>query len=220
MLKKIQSKGFTLAEVLITLTIIGIISAITLPALQNNVNTTAMEKQTSKFYSQLQEMVDRYKSINGIDQIDSDIRSEANLKKYFKIKSKCATKTDCFASKYYSVRDLSKTYSLDDMSKTGNVSASDPDAATYLLADGTTFGINGHNIVFFDINGPKKPNKVGYDMWVAQISDDGNIDGYGCNDSTTKATIATDLENCLKGENGKYTGCFGHFVRNGFKIDY
>ena len=210
MLKNRKLKGFTLAEVLITLTIIGVISAITLPALQNNVNTTAMEKQTSKFYSQLQEMVDRYKSINGIDQIDSDIWSEANLKKYFKIRSKCASRTDCFASTYYSVKDVSKTYKMSDMTNAN--------ATYYMLTDGTTFGIDSNNIVTFDINGPKKPNKVGYDMWVASISDDGTIDGIGQNGNTSKADIKTSLDNCLKGAD--YYGCFGHFVRNGFKFDY
>ena len=44
-------KGFTLAEVLITLTIIGIVAAITLPSLLVNVNEKAWNAQKKALYA-------------------------------------------------------------------------------------------------------------------------------------------------------------------------
>ena len=38
-------KGFTLAEVLITLGIIGVVAAMTIPALMNNVRATKLKSQ-------------------------------------------------------------------------------------------------------------------------------------------------------------------------------
>ena len=210
MIKNRKMHGFTLAEVLITLTIIGVISAITLPSLNNNVNNTAREKQTLKFYNQLQNMVERYKQDNEVDKIDDDIKSEATIKKYFKIENKCANATDCFASTYAGVNK--GTYNLSDMISNGEV--------FYRLKDGSVFGIykTGDNFsVTFDTNGKSKPNKVGYDMWLAWITKDGEIVGESSQNDTDE-TVKAELTKCLNGE--AYEGCFSYFLRNGFKIDY
>ena len=45
--------GFTLAEVLITLAVIGVVAAITLPSLNDDIGFKAIEKQNAKFYNTL-----------------------------------------------------------------------------------------------------------------------------------------------------------------------
>ena len=50
MIKK-HSKGFTLAEVLITLGIIGIVAALTIPTISKNIQQAVLKNQFKKFYS-------------------------------------------------------------------------------------------------------------------------------------------------------------------------
>ncbi len=211
MFKDRMFKGFTLAEVLITLTIIGVISAMTIPSLQSNVGTQALEKQTLKFYSQLQNMVDRYKVDNGVDTIGDDFGKEENITKYLKIAKKCASASDCFASSYTHARGSSF-----------NSIPSASNGRIYQLMDGTAISFSSGRDIWVDVNGPKKPNKVGYDMWKIAVQRDGRIDGGGSsatwNMNMSKATINTNLNLCLN--SGTASGCFGHFIRNGFKFDY
>ena len=47
--------GFTLAEVLITLGIIGVVSALTIPTLMNNYQTKEKSTKLKKFYSTMQQ---------------------------------------------------------------------------------------------------------------------------------------------------------------------
>ena len=51
--KNKKSKGFTLAEVLITLGIIGVVAAITMPTLINNYKEKATVNKVKKFYSMM-----------------------------------------------------------------------------------------------------------------------------------------------------------------------
>ena len=51
--KKLITKGFTLAEVLITLTIIGVVAAITIPSLIQNYQYRAWTAQLKKSYATL-----------------------------------------------------------------------------------------------------------------------------------------------------------------------
>ena len=49
--------GFTLAEVLITLGIIGIVSALTMPMLMQKYNNSVAETRLKKFYSTMNQAV-------------------------------------------------------------------------------------------------------------------------------------------------------------------
>lgn len=44
-------KGFTLSEVLITLVIIGIVAALTIPTISKNIQHAVLKNQFKKFYS-------------------------------------------------------------------------------------------------------------------------------------------------------------------------
>ncbi len=60
-----MTKAFTLAEVLITLGIIGIVSAMTMPALIQNHRKHVVETRLKKFYSTINQAVTRSKAENG-----------------------------------------------------------------------------------------------------------------------------------------------------------
>ena len=61
-------------------------------------------------------------------------------------------------------------------------------------------------------------------MWSTSVYYDGSVDDYtpetkeSLAPDVIKKTVEDRLEVCIKGEN--YGGCFGHFMRNGFKFDY
>ena len=70
---KSNKKAFTLAEVLITLTIIGVVSAITIPNLKNKVDTYTYRSGLKKAYSILKN-AHRLSIADGVNFYDDVIR--------------------------------------------------------------------------------------------------------------------------------------------------
>ena len=64
-MKKASSRGFTLAEVLITLSIIGIVAAITLPSLLINVNEKAWDAQRKALHARLAQAIGQMNTLSG-----------------------------------------------------------------------------------------------------------------------------------------------------------
>ena len=223
----INKRGFTLAEVLITIGIIGVIASVTLPALNSNLIKSQLEVQTEKFYTQFSRAMDLYKVDNGVDYITGmDFNAEDFIKKYFNYSKRCTTATECYADQYQKLGKDVKFVEPSTWFKDG--------VYTYALSDGTVFTFEDFNTVdepgpltlVFDTNGRKGPNKAGYDLWSVKVFDDGSIDEEGITPEVRKDTPGEELDKivqdklaeCTSGEN--YYGCFGHFRRNNFKIDY
>jgi len=219
--------GFTLAEILITLTIIGIIAAIVMPALFSNVERATLEKQTAKFYNRLVTAFSTYKTDKESPTItNTEFNADNFVRDYFNAE-RCDSFADCFPAAYSFVNNNQPRNNFAEEYSSYNV---------YRLKDGTVFLIVGYNEdesvpidIFFDVNGIKGPNKVGRDFWSVKIFYDGSIDEGGAFPRLKKGS-QTDLDemknslneryqNCLNGNN-PYGGCFGHFMRNGFKFDY
>ena len=75
-----NKKGFTLAEVLITLTIIGIVAALTIPTLINNINEAQYNAGIKNTYTTLSNALSMIQSNNqGIIHIGGSATSNANL---------------------------------------------------------------------------------------------------------------------------------------------
>lgn len=58
-------KSFTMAEILISLTIIGVIAAVTLPSLRANINEKAWATQRKALYSRMSQAISMLPSLNG-----------------------------------------------------------------------------------------------------------------------------------------------------------
>jgi len=67
---KNRFSGFTMAEILISLTIIGIIVAITLPSLRANINEKTWATQRKALYSRLSQAISMMPSLNGYGEYD------------------------------------------------------------------------------------------------------------------------------------------------------
>ncbi len=199
-----QNRGgkaaFTLAEVLITLGIIGVVAAMTLPSLIQNYQKKALATQTQKFYSTMSQAVKQYMADYGVDDLrntplagdnyeDNDtpeaiasIRDFAT--KYLKVVKECnhsdEADNNCFAPVYRwwdnSIPDEARDFTTS--------TARWNEYRDYVLADGSVIKIGywrnkEHPApidLFVDVNGKKGPNRIGYDLWSMSIFYDGVID--------------------------------------------
>lgn len=96
--------AFTLAEVLVTLGIIGVVSAMTVPTLMNNYQRQSYVVQLHKVYNEFSQVFERYMSDQKVDTLrEADIyNSPTNLntfvRDYIKVVKDCGTSmADCFA---------------------------------------------------------------------------------------------------------------------------
>lgn len=176
--------AFTLAEVLITLGIIGVVSAMTLPALVNRTQGKELETGLKKAYSVIQN------AINKMSYDEGQIVNYANypsrqfmtiFKKYFKVSKDCGihgcentTQDDDGNTSYLS--QTYKTYNNHTMSMyqldDGQVFTSD---GMFIMVENATVN---ETVLFIsvDVNGySKKPNRWGHDLFTFQVMDNGKL---------------------------------------------
>ena len=65
--------GFTLSEVLVTLGIIGVVSAMTVPTLMNNYQRQAYVTQLHKVYNEFLQVFERYMADQKVDTLNDRI---------------------------------------------------------------------------------------------------------------------------------------------------
>ena len=229
--------AFTLAEVLITLGIIGVVAAMTLPALLQKQQEKKVVTQLKKFNSVMNSAYMMAKNehgsldnwgltmslTNAAEDDDAILNSNSSLDKfidtitpYLKVTSKC----------YYSDSSCS-TYEAKNLA--GQVDASDTYAERIKLADGSVIGhifINSPSCSYnwgegalshfcgsfkIDINGKKEPNTYGKDIFQFDIT----------RDSIVPAGIAADISfNNFDGSCINYStrmggvGCAGWVIYN------
>ncbi|MDR1327595.1 MAG: type II secretion system GspH family protein [Heliobacteriaceae bacterium] len=166
--------GFTLAEVLITLGIIGVVAALTLPALVLRIGKQHLEASFTKGYSTLQGALSSLNQEQGFETTPENydhISFYYNIINHVKI-LRSARRGNYAANAGY--KDFNKKY---------NISLSLFDDGQIILQDGTFWAIenpyNGpdtHIMVFVDTNGMmKQPNALGHDLFVFQIVNDGKL---------------------------------------------
>ena len=239
-----MKKAFSLAEVLITLGIIGVVAALTLPSVVQNYQKRSLEVATQKFYSVMSQAIKQYMADEGVDDLrgssllagddDSDevliAKDDEFFKKYLKAQ---ICEDGCFADNY-------KTLTGETSYEVGKSVDGYDMKGRYLLPDGMvvdsySYGALGDNdtpgTIYVDVNGRKGPNKIGYDLWSMSVFYDGVIDEGTLSPECRKnndckyyenAKVARNerFESCRTGGNEYYGGCFGHFLENGFKFDY
>lgn len=193
--------AFTLAEVLLTLTIIGVIAAMTIPTLKESSDRAANLSLLQKAYSTSANAFSQLQAENGSPlfwKMQDGGRvfvdgSSANISKFLKQKMNVAAETNVIPSDY-KIKSLKGTgadsFTIDDT----KVKIKD-NADAFQTADGmlwfpsntyagckyskdvansakkTTVYLCG--LLMVDTNGPKKPNRMGLDVFVFDITTDG-----------------------------------------------
>ncbi len=192
--------GFTLAEVLITLGIIGVVAAMTMPTLIQNYQKEVTVTSLKKMYSTLTQAAQMYQAQNGItyEEFDTSLDGKSFMAKYFApylhVIKECNGFLDCYED-YPLAIDRNKQYKFINY--------------IVVLADGSYLGvlaIPSGVLFFFDINGAKGPNYSGRDIFSFYLINKSTIVGNeGC-----ASTIET-LESGLYP--GGYSGCYVPFTK-------
>lgn len=169
--------GFTLAEVLITLGIIGVVAAITIPNLMANNKAKKLRSQFLKSYSTVQQVFKLMEADDVSTDPSSYNRNEGNMF-YKTFKTYLAGATDCYRQKSIPCYDFnSEKYK--NLNGTAAVMKYYFDDGEILLQDGTLLLFEqpaGENVgkiwIFVDINGVKEPpNRLGYDLFLFYFAD-------------------------------------------------
>ena len=167
-----MKKGFTLSELLMALTIVGIIAVLTVPVMMNNVHNKMFATQVKNMSAMIEQLAKDELIVNRTrDLSDTDFGDAAKLltDTHFAITKNCApdkSLSDCWKT---SASGASKvTYKKLDGSAMGNFTAS----RTVILKNGVILKYNtesndGKTVGFFmfDINGNDKPNMLGRDLY-------------------------------------------------------
>ncbi|HNW25174.1 MAG TPA: type II secretion system protein [Candidatus Gastranaerophilaceae bacterium] len=239
--------GFTLAEVLITLTIIGVVAALTVPNLYAYYQKTQYVTQLKKVYSEISQAIKLLMADEGVNKLsasntltfdevsdyDEFIQGLGDnfFKKYFKVIKDCGTGYECFANNYKTIDEnnfsgITCSYSV--------IIASGASICTSQIASPSMPGD-----FFVDINGLNPPNVAGRDLFSFSYYHDGSIDSFVSPECRKGVPNSSGLlcfghnspkeardyffdngegTGCLKSTYG--VGCFAKILNDNWKMDY
>lgn len=207
--------GFTLAEVLVTLGVIGVVSALTVPSLMNNHQKKVFVTQLHKVYNEFQQAFAQEISDNyAVDLYEAGLNNSTVynfMNKHFKGVVSCSYKYDgaCLknSGSYKNMNGGSFSYTWSN---------------SYALADGAAVALYLSPSVYstwmgtltVDVNGGGKgPNIYGRDLFVMSVYKDGTLKGYpggSTNYSACKSAYS----------DSSYYYCFQNILNDGWDMKY
>lgn len=182
-MKAKKNIGFTLAEVLITLGIIGVVAAITIPALISACNKTIIENRLRQTNAIILQAFRRYQANNGDSTMSLDTYEDGNVNGYSWQRSKDFF-DEYFAKSFNTTTQYPKSKVFPIYSSNGKVQ-NNAFIAYYvynMLNNGTVIGVSkngnydGIRVVVI-LNHQKNKLRVGKDVFELQYMSDG-ISGY------------------------------------------
>lgn len=227
--------AFTLAEVLITLGIIGIVAAMTIPALINKKQKAEIETQLKENYSIIQQSLKMAE--NDDIAIDSYLAEDlssvknwfyTNLAPYMKYSHVCFNAEGCWQSMgptktlagtvaRYNQTNIGVGYNIVTIKLNNGANVSFDSYGTNdiktLLGRNCTYEDKALGI-FIDVNGDRKPNIIGKDIYVAVWTDKGLLPA-GIDE--TEATVDSNCSATANTINAGYY-CLLKVKNNGWKI--
>lgn len=233
-------KGFTLAEVLVTLGIIGVVASITMPTLVQNYQKKAFATQLHKVYNELNQAgLSFLNSKNALRMSEAGFNGneQSFLKSAFRVVNDCGdSTTNCLAPSYKSIDGKS----IGHIGKKGTIKSCVSIASGASICLGTAviggLGIDGQGTmslgaarVYVDTNGLKGPNIYGRDFFDFVINQDGTAGmlnghfGVGVDsDLTTLKNYCVKYIELNEGQdmNNNDGSCFNYLVKNNWEMDY
>ena len=181
--------AFTLAEILITLSVIGIVAALTIPSMIENHNNKAWKTAKDLWDKKLVEAT-RQMNIDGVmTGVANSTEDYMNyFKKYVKVIKTCENDKleNCYATKFVQTGDKETEVEVSSLTTASKLGQKNWNTNTmgFVIADGTTvvmaynpncssvdpFSSEGQSgqvgcmSMLIDVNGKKGPNRVGDDI--------------------------------------------------------
>ena len=230
-----KKTAFTLAEVLITLGIIGIVAALTMPAVINNTQDIEFKSMFKKQYSTISQAFQRVYFDLGYEIDTSDwtqmpdyICALADVLKVAesglnceKLKSLSGNYTNGETHFSEAIKNKNVEWLADGewFTKQKQYLALNPGYKnlTFIMPDGAMINFNCFRQIFVDVNGTKKPNVVGRDIFYFVLppksttpnffaTNNAYTDVNGCSGANFTTNITKDNyeEDC---KNGSGWGC-------------
>lgn len=215
--------GFTLAEIMTVVTVLGIVSALVIPSTINRTTEKHTHVKILKIYSLLENALQESVIYNGTvtrwdignsNSYDGAKKAADNVLPFLNVAKHCGKASEseeCFVKKYKSMKGSAESW----------ITAYNSGSVRYtaLLNDGSalSFWSNGNAnckdegncfAILVDINGPKSPNQAGVDTFEFTVfSDDGKnyVEPLSNKNHCTKTS--TDYMNGH--------GCAGWLVKKG-----
>lgn len=168
------SGAFTLAEVLITLTIIGIIAAITIPILQENIQNNQFKQAAKEAFSKSSQVVQQMRQEEGGSLSnyinDSNYSFKNDFIKHFKTIKDCGLQA-CVRQEVESSSYKTLTGEKANTTLGGEGQFVTVDGMFYNIQNGLSWA--GAIMIIVDVNGYEKlPNTYGKDVFFFEIVND------------------------------------------------
>lgn len=208
-LKNIKN-AFTLAEVLITLGIIGVVAALTIPSIVNESKKQETLSQLKKSYANISQAIRLSEADNGPNSTwswtasgDADAVTAAYntyFAPYINVSKVCTSCTDCGYPASCSFVSYNSSFSLSPVGSTSR--------KTLILPDGTILIIKtDDNSIIIDVNGVKPPNVWGLDVFFFLLDGTKGLVAKGYNQVSPP---------CASTNTGEY--CATKIMRDGWMI--
>lgn len=228
-----MKRGFTLAEVLITLGIIGVVAAMTIPTLISKIQKRTIEAQIKENYAMLAQTM-RFAEYDDVGSLPISANNTASMKKWFdqflapylKVEQVCFQTAGCWHK-----RGVVKTLNNGVPTFETNVGKDESTIGwatmTFRTAKGAYFNMDGSSPgttqslfgvnskvptlqFYFDVNGDRQPNKIGKDIYIMIYDPDKGFVPAG-----SDRTLAQIKQNC---ETGNGYWCLTYVKNNGWVI--
>ena len=220
-----MKKGFTLTELLMALTIVGVLAVLTIPILMNNVHNRVFANQVKNMAATIEQLAqDELIAHRTRDLSDTDFGDPEKLlsDKHFSIAKSCTSdesltkcwKTTATGKDKIQYKALNKS------------NANPSNGITIILKNGVMFrytaptsseNVSGDIVgkILMDINGNDKPNIAGRDFFSFYVTNKGKIVDRSY---TAKSNDSLNDKKTKCKSNPWY--CYGALADNGWKMDY
>ncbi len=228
-------RAFTLAEVLVTLGVIGVVAVLTVPNLVSNYQKKVYVAQLQKIYNQVSNAVALALVEDEVESLVDTVLGEEDgskkfLKKYFKIAQDCGNSeisdmSNCISDTYTNISKSEITAGVYDLNVAFNCVKLNSGATLCLSEeyqkDDEVMDEHAYWYAVVDINGTKKPNVLGRDYFGFELYTDGVMGaGHEPEHRTMRAEDYCNTSN----DNSKTVAygyaCMDKVINAGWKMDY
>lgn len=218
-----KKRGFTLAEVMVALGLIGVIAALTIPIFvansKNRANAAKLATTVSALENAFTSMI-ASEAVNDLTETSFGLaRTETNLGKYLKLQGSNTTLNSYYgtASPFVTLSKSSSqpTVTIIFQAKSGALLIYD-DSLVAAAADDSHPGSIGRLTI--DVNGNAKPNVWGRDVFYFRIGNDGIL--YPAGGDKFKAIDPAVGNSMSCSGTTKNQGCTAKLIEDNYEIKY